>query len=196
MILPKKMPLPEIEFELPAIQHKRMGFATLKQGESMPLILDAGVLLPNISAEQWFTVQKEPINSHLSRFGPAQYAFSGQIQEADIIKEGGLESAILEVSCGGLPLRMTCAPQGDGLLPFGTWETRYLTGISRLQGIVEEPYHTSIGTIVNVTIWQIRRLVLTPGDPVFGQWHETDELSSSPYKHDRIYITARVHRSI
>ena len=82
-------------------------------------------------------------------------------------------------------------------LPWGTWETRYLTGFGRVQGIVEEDFRTaSIGRPFGVTIWRFRRLVLTPGDAMFGQWHETVELLPLPYRYDRVYVTARIHRNL
>src|SRR5689334_23006604 len=116
------MALTEIEFELPAQQYASMGYPGLKQGEVLTIILDAGVLLPDPAADGWFTVQQPPLPARFKQVGAATYAFSGQIQEADIIKEAGEESATLLVLCGGVPLRVTCAPQADGRLPFGTWE--------------------------------------------------------------------------
>lgn len=170
-----------------------MGCPGLKQGEVLNVLFDAGVLLPDPAADSWFVVQPEPLTNQIIQVGPAQYTFCGQIAEADIIKEEGIQSATLLIDCGAVPIRAICAPQDDGLLPFGTWETRYLTGISRLQGIVEEDFTTPIGTPVDVTLWGFRRLILTPGDPVFGQWHETDELAASPYEYDRVVVTARIH---
>lgn len=188
------MALTEIEFELPAHQYEGMGYPGLKQGEALTVILDGGVLLPDSTADSWFTVQKEPLPAQFKQVGTAIYAFSGQIQEADIMKEAGQESATLLVLCGDVPLRVTCAPQPDGHLPYGTWETRYLTGYARLQGIVEENFITSIGKPVGVTLWNFRRLVLRPGDAVFGEWYETDHLAPTPYAYDRIVITAYLHR--
>jgi hypothetical protein len=193
------MALAEIEFELPARQFELMGYPALRQGESLSVILDAGVLLPDPSAESWFTVQKEPLPACLKLIGPATYAFAGQIVEADLfrVEEGiaGAESGVVLVQCGDVAVRVTCAPQEDGVLPWGTWETRYLTGIGRLQGIVEEDFHSAIGRQQGITIWQFRRLILSPGDPLFGQWHETVDLLPSPYRYDRIIVTARVHRN-
>jgi len=189
------MALTEIEFELPALQYERMGYPGLKQGDPLTIVLDAGVLLPDPAADSWFAVQKEPWPAFFKQVGAATYAFSGQIKEADIIKEADEESATLLVLCGAVPLRVICAPQADGRLPFGTWETRYLTGYARIQGIVEEDFVTSIGQMVNVTIWNFRRLALTPGDPVFGEWHETDQLTASHYAYDRVLITAHLHQS-
>ncbi|MEZ4677570.1 MAG: hypothetical protein R2932_25475 [Caldilineaceae bacterium] len=74
-------------------------------------------------------------------------------------------------------------------------EARYLTGMSRVSGIVESDFATGIGQPMGVTIWSFRRLVLTPGDPVFGQWHESESLPASPFRYDRIFITARLHRN-
>ena len=200
------MPLAEIEFELSAQQYELMGYPGLRQGEVLSLVLDAGVLLPDWSAESWFAVQPEPLAPRLVNIGPALYAFAGQIVEADVFRAGdgeddgesngeaGPQTAVVTINCGDAYVRATCAPQEDGLLPWGTWETRCLTGVGRLQGIVEEDYHAAIGRQVGVTIWRFRRLVLRPGDPLFGQWHETVELPSSPYQYDRVIVTARVHR--
>jgi hypothetical protein len=193
------MALAEVEFELPARQFELMGYPTLRQGESLSVILDAGVLLPDVSAESWFAVQKESLPARLTLVGPATYAFAGQIVEADLFRadEGtaGADSGVVLVQCGDVAVRVTCAPQEDGVLPWGTWETRYLSGIGRLQGIVEEDFHTAIGRPQGVTIWQFRRLILRPGDPLFGQWHESVELLPSPFRYDRIIVTARVHRN-
>jgi len=187
------MSYPEIEFELSAEQYNAMGCPGLKQGDVLNIVLDVGVLLPDLAADSWFTVQPEPIASQMIQVGPAHYTFSGQIQAADIIAEEGIQTATVQVQCGDIPLRAICAPQDDGLLPFGTWETRYLTGISRIQGIAEEAFITPIGHPVDVTLWGFRRLILKPGDPVFGQWHETDELAASPYEYDRVMVKARIH---
>ncbi len=189
------MSLTEIEFELPALQYERMNYPGLKPGDALTVILDAGVLLPDSAATSWFAVQQEPLPTCFKQVGPAFYAFTGQIKEADIIKEGGEASATLLVMCGDVPLRVTCAPQEDGQLPYGTWETRYLTGYAPIQGIVEEAFTTSIGQPIDVTIWNFRRLVLTPGDAVFGEWHETDQLTPTTYLYDRVLVTARLHRS-
>lgn len=192
------MPLAEIEFELSAQQYELMGYPPLRQGEALPVLLDAGVLLPDWSADSWYAVQPEPLPMRLANIGPALYAFAGQIVEADLFRtdhpETGPQTAIVTVNCGAVFLRITCAPQDDGLLPWGTWETRYLTGVGRLQGVVEDDYHAAVGRALGVTIWRFRRLVLTPGDPLFGQWHETVELPQSPIRYDRIIVTARVHR--
>jgi hypothetical protein len=188
------MALAEIEFELPATQYELMGYPGLHQGESLSLILDAGVLLPDSSADSWFAVRQEPLPPKLALIGPATYAFAGQIVEADLFKSDGAETGVVVVQCGDVAIRVTCAPQEDGTLPWGTWETRYLAGVGRLQGIVEEDYHTEVGRPQGVTIWRFRRLVLGPGDPLFGQWHESVELLPSPFRHDRIIVTARVHR--
>lgn len=188
------MPLPEIEFELPASQHELLGFPALRQGQSLALILDAGVLLPDPAALAWFTVQPQLLPAQLVHVAPGQYAFSGQITDAEIVTEEGQQSATVAVECGFASVRATCAPRDDGRLPYGTWETRYLAGYAPLTGMIEDEYTTGIGEMVGVTIWYFRRLVLTPGDPLFGQWHETDELPPNPYQHDRILVTARVHR--
>lgn len=184
----------EIEFELAAAQFSLMGYPLLEQGRSLSLVLDAGVLLPDPAAESWFTVQQEPLPTQLHRVGPAFYAFAGQIREAELLQDGGEEMAILLVDCGGVPLRMMCAPGEDGRLPFGTWETRYLTGLGRLQGIVEEDYSSAIGENVGVILWGVRRLILSPGDPLFGQWRETSDLPATPFRYDKVLIQARLHK--
>ena len=46
-----------------------------------------------------------------------------------------------------------------------------------------------------VTIWGFQRLVLQPGDPLFGQWHESTELLPLPLHYDRVVVVARVHRA-
>lgn len=192
------MPLAEIEFELSAQQYEWMGYPGLRQGESLSLVLDAGVLLPDWNAESWFAVRQERLAANLVNIGPATYAFAGQIVQADLFRtddpETGPQTAIVAVNCGEVTVRVTCAPQDDGMLPWGTWETRFLTGVGRLQGIVEEDYHSDVGQPLGVTIWRFRRLVLAPGDPLFGQWHESVELPPLPYSYDRIIVTARVHR--
>ena len=174
------MTLTEIEFELPAQQYELLGYPGLHQGEALSVVLDAGVLLPDPAADSWFVVQPEPIPVKFQMVGPAHYAFAGQIVEADLFKADGAETGVVLVDCGGgVLVRCACAPQEDGTLPWGTWETRYLTGFGRVQGIVEEDFRTaSIGRPFGVTIWRFRRLVLTPGDAMFGQWHETVELSA------------------
>jgi hypothetical protein len=188
------MPLAEIEFELPADQYELMGYRGLQQGESLSVVLDAGVLLPDPAAESWFAVRPEPLEAKFVQIGPAAYAFGGQIVEADLFKSEGAETGVVLVKCGDAVIRVTCAPQEDGMLPWGTWETRYLAGVGRIQGIVEEDFQSGVGRPQGVTIWRFRRLVLTPGDPLFGQWHETIELLPSPFRYDRIFVTARVHR--
>jgi hypothetical protein len=188
------MPLVEVEFELSANQYELMGYPGLRQGESLPVIFDAGVLLPDVAAESWFTVRQEPLPTQFVCVGPATYAFAGQIVEADLFKSEGAETGVVLVQCGDIAVRVTCAPQEDGVLPWGTWETRYLTGIGRLQGVVEEDFRSAVGRPQGVTIWRFRRLILRPGDPLFGQWHESVELLPSPIAYDRMIVTARVHR--
>jgi hypothetical protein len=187
------MPLTEIEFDLPAYQYELMGYPGLKQGEALTLVLDGGVLLPDPASDAWFEVQKEPLPTRFEQVAPATYAFAGQIKQAELNKEGGSETANLLVQCGKIALRVTCAPQADGRLPWGTWETRHLTGYTRLYGIVEDDFASAIGQPLGITIWGFKRLVLTPGDPVFGQWRATTELPPTPYVYDRILITGRLH---
>jgi hypothetical protein len=188
------MPPTEIEFELSAEQYERMGYPGLKQGESLTVTLDGGVLVPDIAADSWFAVQKEPVPTTFKQVAPATYVFAGQISAAEIDNEDGTQSAVLLVDCG-LPLRVTCAPGADGRLPYGTWETRYLTGYGRVQGIVEDDFATGIGKTVDVIIWSFQRLVLAPGDPVLGEWRTTDILPPAPYHYDRVLVGARLHRN-
>jgi hypothetical protein len=186
--------LTEIEFELPAEQIELMGFPRLTQGQPLTVIFDAGILLPDPGANYWFAVQKEALPHRFVRVGRALYAFTGQIEDADIVKEEGIESATVLVNTGDVTFRATCAPGEDGRLPFGTWETRTITGLAHLQGIVEDDFATSIGRPTGVTIWQFRRLLLTPGDVRFGEWYLSAELPDSPYRFDRVLIEARLHR--
>jgi hypothetical protein len=188
------MTLPEIEFELSAEQYELMGYPGLQQGQALTLTLDGGVLLPDPGASFWFAVQKEPLPRQFQKIGPGLYAFAGQIDEADIVY-GQEQLAHLSINCGALFLRATCAPGEDGMLPYGTWETRHIAGVASVQGLVEENFEVGVGRNVNVTLWNFRRLILRPGDASFGQWHESVELPASPYKYDRIYVTARLHRN-
>jgi len=188
--------LPDIQIELSALQYELMGYPNLRSGQSLSLILDGGVLLPDLAADSWFTVQKEALTPHFVHIGPARYAFAGQIRAAELLAEEGEQFAVLLVACGDAPLRITCAPLDDGRLPFGTWETRYVTGLCRVQGVVEEEFTTSLGEQVGVTIGEVARLVLTPGDPHFGEWHTAGELPPTPYRYDRIFLQARLHRQI
>ena len=188
------MALTEIEFELAAGQFALMGYPHLRQGQSLTLQLETGVLVPDWAAEGWYAVQQESVPAQFARVGRAFYAFAGQILAADIVKNDDIESAALIVRCGEVPLRVLCAPRDDGRLPYGTWETRYLTGFGRVGAIVEDDFDTAVGQQISVTIWSFRRLVLRPGDSQFGQWHETAELFPSPFKYDRVLVTARVHR--
>jgi hypothetical protein len=188
------MPLREIEFELSSAQFQQMGYPRMEQGQPLTLILDGGILLPDPGADDWFAVQEAPLPGHFIQVGRARYAFTGRILEADIFKEAGEETALLLVDCDGVALRITCAPQAEGMLPFGTWETRTISGLLRLQGVVEDDFTSAIGKPVGVTLWGFRRLSLGPGDPFFGQWHESDELLSTPFHYDRVLINARLHR--
>ncbi|MBX3012097.1 MAG: hypothetical protein KF832_11350 [Caldilineaceae bacterium] len=185
----------ELEFELPAYQYQLMGYAGLKQGEPLSVTLETDILVPDPAASGWFAVQQGAWPDRFERIAPATYAFAGRISAAELLKEGGSETATLLVQCGEIPLRVSCTADESGRLPFGTWETRYLAGVSRLHGLVEDDFHTAIGRSVDVTIWDIQRLVLTPGDAVFGQWYETDRLMPAPYHHDRIVIRCRLHRN-
>ena len=187
------MPLSEIEFELSAAQYELMGFPGLQQGESLSLVLDGGILLPDSAAVYWYTAQPEPLEKRFVHVGSATYAFAGQIVEADI-EYGKEQLAYLSIDCGPVHLRVTCAPGEDGHLPYGTWETRYISGLAYVQGIVEDSYENPVGRNTNVIVWHFRRLVLTPGDAVFGEWHASDELPPHPLGVDRVLVTARVHK--
>jgi hypothetical protein len=189
------MSLTEIEFDLSAQQFAWMEYPTLKQGQVLTVVLETSILLPDPAAENWFTVQPERLPAQLHQVGRSRYAFSGTIESAEIENDDGVESAALLVPCDNVPLRVMCAPQSDGRLPYGTWETRTLAGCSRLYGIVEEDFSVGVGEPVDVTIWQFRRLVLKPGDALFGQWRETDTLPPTPFEFDRVVVTARIHRN-
>ena len=193
------MPRTEVEFELSAEQYQLMGYPNLMQGESLTVELETEMLFPDPGVDGWFAVQKEALAPRFLQVSPATYAFTGQIEAAEIEKasaeSGNEEQAVLLVRCGDVPLRVYCGPAEDGRLPYGTWETRYLTGMSRIRGIVESDFSTAIGEPTGLALWGFRRLVLTPGDPVFGQWHETDSLLASPFTYDRVFVTARLHRN-
>lgn len=188
------MPLREIEFELPAEQYARMGYPGLQQGQTLTVLLDGGVLAPGPQGESWYAVRQEVWPSQFVQVGRARYGFSGQIKDADLFKQDEEQFAALVVDCDGVLLRVLCLPGEDGMLPFGVWETRYLAGCITLQGIVEDDFGLTVGHSSGITLWQFRRLVLTPGDPNFGRWHESVELLPTPYTFDRILVTARLHR--
>jgi len=194
MNLPK-VPLTEFEFELSAEQYQLMGYPGLTQGEALTVELETDLLLPEPGVEGWFAVQPAAVAPRFIAVAPATYAFAGQIAEAEILRDEDQQSAVLLVHCGEFPLRVHCGPTEDGQLPAGTWETRYLIGLSRIRGIVESDFSTGIGQPVGVTLWGFRRLVLTPGDPVFGQWHESVTVHASPFTYDRVFVTARLHRN-
>lgn len=190
----QNMALQEIEFELAADQYALMNYPGLRQGQPLSVLLDGGMLFPDPLTLTWYAVRPEPLASQCVRTGPGQVALAGQIREAEIGKVDGEDRAVLLVDCGGLPLRVTCLAQEDGTLPWGTWETRWLAGHALLAGIVDDDFASGIGEPVGVTIWHFNRLVLTPGDPHFGQWIEMDELLPLPFAFDRILVTARAHR--
>lgn len=189
------MSLDEIEFELSAEQYAAMGYPGLRQGQPLTLLLDGGLLLPEAGALTWYTVQKEPLTPRCVRTGPAQYAICGQIRAAELEKIDGVQRGVLLVDCGIAPVRVTCLAQADGTLPWGTWETRSLTGHLLLEGLVEDAFAAGIGEVVGVTIWHFSRLMLTPGDPNFGSFYEADALPPQPFVYDRIFVTARLHRA-
>ncbi len=105
----------EIVFELSASQYELMGYPVLRQGHSLDLILDAGLLFPEADAPNWYHVRPEPLTPCLSHVARGRYAFAGQIQEAEIEKVDGEEEAILLVDCGDVPIRVVCAAQEDGV---------------------------------------------------------------------------------
>lgn len=187
------MTLPEIEFELSAEQYALLDYKGLGQGQAFTVTLDGGVLLPDPAAAFWFAVQPEPLAMAFQPIGPSIYAFAGRIDEAEI-EYGREQLAHLSVNCANVFLRITCAPGADGQLPYGTWETRYIAGVAAVQGLFEENFEIGIGRNIDVTLWGFRRLILTPGDPNFGQWHASAELAPTPFTHDRVYVTARIHR--
>ena len=45
------MALPEIEFELTSEQYELLGYPVLTQGHPMALVLEVGVLLPDVDAD-------------------------------------------------------------------------------------------------------------------------------------------------
>ena len=188
------MALAEIEFELSAQQFEAMNYPRLQQGQPLDVQLETSVLLPEPNGEGWFAVQQEPLAAQLLHVGHGSYALAGQIDQAELVKEEGMSAATLVVQCGNAPVRVLCAPQPDGMLPYGTWETRYLAATSRLYGIVEEDFSIPIGERIGVTLWGFRRLSLTPGDVSFGQWHESTELPPTPFLYDRVLVVARIHR--
>jgi hypothetical protein len=188
------MPLTEIEFELSPKQFEMMGYPQLRQGQPLDLQLETSELLPEPGADAWFMVRQEPLSPQLIQVGRGLYAFAGQIGQADIVKDEGVETAALIVQCGEAPVRLMCAPRADGTLPYGTWETRYAAGTGRLYGLVEEDFAVGVGERIGVTIWSFQRLILTPGDVAFGHWHESTELAPTPYQYDRVLVTARIHR--
>lgn len=189
------MSMTEVEFDLPAEQFELMGYPNLQQGQSLTLQLQTTVLAP-IGDGAWYHVQGTPVEPQFVHVGRALFAFSGQIAQAQIQKSDDYESAALLVQCAEIPLRVFCAPDMEGRLPYGTWETRWLTGVSTIVGIVEDDFSVGVGKQVSVTIWSFRRLILRPGDAQFGRWHESDELVPTPYEFDRVLVTARVHQPV
>jgi hypothetical protein len=188
------MALTEIEFELSPQQFEMMGYPQLQQGQPLDVQLQSSELSPEPGADAWYFVRLEPLAPQLIQVGRGIYAFAGKIEQADIVREEGFETAALVVQCGVAPVRLLCAPQADGTLPYGTWETRYVVGTGRLYGIVEEDFSVPVGERIGVTIWGFQRLILAPADPAFGQWHESVELPSTPYQFDRVLVAARIHR--
>ena len=185
--------LPRIEFELSAEQFALMGFPRLQQGLPLSAVLDGGALLPEPGPEPWYAVQKEGLPPRFARIGPALYAFAGQIVEADI-EYGRAQMAVVVVDCGVVTLRVACAPHRDGILPEGTWETRFAAGFAPIQAIVEESFSSPVGRTVDVSMWEFRRLLLSPGDGAFGTWRTSSEIPPTPFTCDRLLIQAGVHR--
>jgi hypothetical protein len=189
------MALTEIQFDLSPQQFAMMEYPHLRQGQSLDVQLQTGELLPEPGSEGWYAVRPEPLSPQLHVVGRSLCAFAGQIALADIVKDEDFETAALVVQCGVAPIRVMCAPQEDGTLPYGTWETRYVSGIGRLYGLAEEDFSVGVGERIGVTIWTFHRLILTPGDAAFGQWHESTELLPTPYEYDRLVVTAHIHRT-
>ncbi len=185
--------LPQIEFELSAEQFALMGFPRLQQGLPLTAVLDGGVLLPEPGPDPWYAVQKGSLTPRFTQIGPALYAFAGQIVEADI-EYGSAQMAVVVVNCGIVTLRVACAPNDDGVLPEGTWETRYAAGFAPVQAIVEESFSSPVGRTVDLSMWGFRRLLLSPNDSAFGTWHPSSEIPPAPFTSDRLLIQARVHR--
>jgi hypothetical protein len=192
------MPLTELEFELTAYQQELAEFPSIVQGQPLTVILDGGILLPDAGALAWYSVTADALPARFVRTGPATYAFCGKIVEADLAKEGqgveAIESAVLLVECAGVPLRVTCAAQADGMLPFGTWETRTISGHAHITGVLEDDFASGIGETIGVSAWTFKRLILKPGDLHFGQWRESDSLLPTPLGPDRMFVTAKMHR--
>ena len=185
--------LPQIEFELSAEQFALMDFPRLQQGLPLTAVLDGGVLLPEPGPDPWYAVQKDPLSPRFIHIGPALYAFAGQIVEADI-EYGRTQMAVVVVDCGIVTLRVACAPNHDGVLPEGTWETRFAAGFAPIQAIVEESFASAVGRTVDVSMWEFRRLLLSPSDDAFGMWYTSSEIPPTPFTCDRLLIEARVHR--
>ncbi len=143
------MPLTEIEFELPAEQFALMGYPNLQQGHVLTLQLETVVPRPT-GTTPGTMCRRRSWTPNLCVSGRAQYAFAGQITDADVQKSDDYESAAVIVQCGEIPVRVLCAPGPDYRLPYGTWETRYLTGYSRIAGIVEDDFGV-VGKQVTVT---------------------------------------------
>ena len=181
--------LPQIEFELSAEQFALMGFPKLQQGLPLTAVLDGGVLLPQPGPDPWYAVQQEPLTPRFTQIGPALYAFAGQIVEADI-QYGSNQMAVIVVDCGIVTLRVACAPNDDGVLPEGTWETRYAAGFAPVQAIVEESFSSPVGRTVDLSMWGFRRLLLSPNDSAFGTWHPSSEIPPAPFTSDRLLIQA------
>ena len=110
----------EIVFELSASQYELMGYPVLRQGHSLDLILDAGLLFPEVDAPNWYKVRPEPLTPCLSHVARGRYAFAGQIQEDELEKVDGGEEAILLGDCGDVSGSVGCSAQADGALPLRT----------------------------------------------------------------------------
>ena len=190
------MTLTPVEFEVSAHQVELINVPELQQGQSASVLLDAGILSPEAGAVNWFTVQADAVPAACVRVGRARYAFSGPIVQAELLNQDGIETAAVVVQCGDIALRALCAPGDDGRLPYGTWETRTLTGLASLQGIFEDDFELAVGAFLGVTFWGFERLVLGPGDPKFGEWYATDSVPLTPLGSDRLIVQARIHRPV
>jgi hypothetical protein len=72
----------------------------LTQGQPLSVVLDAGVLLPDPSADNWFTVQQAPLPPQFCQVGRGAYAFTGKIIAADLFKEDGAETGVVSSTVG------------------------------------------------------------------------------------------------
>ena len=128
-----------------------MDYPHLRQGQSLDVQIETGVLLPDAGSEGWYAVQKEPLEPQLHQVARASYAFAGQIDQAELSKdEDGMASATLH---GALWRRAAAGAVCAG----GRWTTArwhmgdaLSGGLGRLHGLVEENFSTAVGTRIGV----------------------------------------------